>query len=261
MSKRLDGRVALVTGSSRGIGRAIALAFAKEGAKVCINYLRSKDKAEEVVDMIKSIGGEAIMVKADVSDDKEVKHMISTVVEDFGGLDILVNNAAILQRDSLLNVDYEGFQRMMDVNVKGVLLCSQEAAKHMIPKRYGKIVNIASIAGIGTAFKDLLSYSISKAAVILATKKLALELGQYNINVNAIAPGLVLTDMLQAGLTREEFQKVIEYAKQHSVLRRVCRPEDIAKVALFLASDESDLITGQVLVVDAGRTDYLSHSL
>ena len=262
---RLEGKIALITGSSRGIGRTTALTFAREGAKVCVNYARSRDKAEEVVREIKSMGGEAIAIKADVSNLEEVKKMIETVVETFGGIDILVNNAGIMYRGTVLESSdeefYGGLEKMWNVNVKGVLYCSREAAKHMVKKRYGRIINVASALGIGLAHMGSTPYAITKMAVIMITKRFAFELGKYGINVNAIAPGLVPTDMVTYGRTEEEIQKTIEMAKSRAVLGRVGRPEDIANVALFLASDEASFITGQVIVADGGRVDYLTHSI
>ena len=253
--KRLKDKVALITGSSRGIGRAIALRFTEEGAKVCINYVRSRDKAIEVAEKVKGLNGEAIIVQADVSKENEVEKMVNEVVRRFGRIDILVNNAGILYRSNLMDMDYREFRRMFDVNVMGVLYCCREAAKHMIRNRYGKIINIASNAGIGTAFPGTTPYAITKAAVILLTRRLAFELGSYGINVNAIAPGMIVTDMSMAS------PEGIELAKKRSVLSKVGNPEDIAKLALFLASDKSSYITGQVIVADGGRTDYLTHSL
>jgi len=154
MNGRLKDKVALVTGSSRGIGRAIALAFAREGAKVCANYIRSKEKAEEVADKIRSMNGEVLVVKADVAVKEEAKELIDKVVEKFGRIDILVNNAGVLYRGTILKMDDEEFQRILDVNVKGIIYCSREAAKHMIKNRYGKIINISSVAGVGISITN-----------------------------------------------------------------------------------------------------------
>lgn len=257
MIRRLDGKVAIVTGSSRGIGRAIALEFAKEGAKMCINYARSEEKAREVVEEISLLGGEAVMIRADVSKLDDVRQMVRSVVEKFGRIDILVNNAAIMLRGDFLETEDEEFYRILDrmweVNVKGVVYCCKEVAKHMVRNRYGKIINIASIAGIGTAFPGTTPYAMTKAAVIILTKRLAFELGPYGINVNAIAPGMILTDMATP--------EGVEIAKKRSILGRVGDPRDIARLAVFLASDESSYITGQVIVADGGRIDYLTHSL
>jgi 3-oxoacyl-[acyl-carrier protein] reductase len=257
MARRLDGKVAIVTGSSRGIGRAIALEFAKEGAKVCINYAKSEDNARQVVEEVSSLGGEAVMIGADVSKLDEVRQLIRGVVDRFGRIDILVNNAAIMLRGDLLETEDEEFygilDRMWEVNVKGVIYCCREVVKHMIRNRYGKIINIASNAGIGTAFPGTTPYAMTKAVIIILTKRLAFELGPHGINVNAIAPGMILTDMATP--------EGVEIAKKRSILSRVGNPEDIARLAVFLASDESSYITGQVIVADGGRIDYLTHSL
>ncbi|MCD6235488.1 MAG: 3-oxoacyl-ACP reductase FabG [Thaumarchaeota archaeon] len=262
---RLSNKVAIVTGSSRGIGRATALTFAREGAKVCVNYARSRDKAEEVVREIKSMGGEAIAIKADVSNLEEVKKMIETVVETFGGIDILVNNAGIMYRGTVLESSdeefYGGLEKMWNVNVKGVLYCSREAAKHMVKKRYGRIINVASALGIGLAHMGSTPYAITKMAVIMITKRFAFELGKYGINVNAVAPGPTITDMMTAGKSPEEVKKSIESNSKKSILGRVADPQDIADAILFLASDEAKHITGQLIVVDGGRMDYLPHSI
>lgn len=257
MSRKLNGKVTLVTGSSRGIGRAIAIEFAKEGAKVCVHYARSEDKAREIFDKIRSLGGEAIMIKADVSKLDEVRRLINGVVEKFGRLDILVNNAAIMLRGDFIETRdeelYKIIDEMWEVNVKGVIYCCKESVKHMIRNRYGRIINITSIAGIGTAFHGTTPYAITKAALIALTRRLAFELGPYGINVNAIAPGMILTDMATP--------EGVEYARRNSVLGRVGNPEDIAKLAVFLASNDSSYITGQIIVADGGRIDYLTHSL
>ena len=262
---RLEGKIALITGSSRGIGRTTALTFAREGAKVCVNYARSRDKAEEVVREIKSMGGEAIAIKADVSNLEEVKKMIETVVETFGGIDILVNNAGIMYRGTVLESSdeefYGGLEKMWNVNVKGVLYCSREAAKHMVKKRYGRIINVASALGIGLAHMGSTPYAITKMAVIMITKRFAFELGKYGINVNAVAPGPTITDMMTAGKSPEEVKKSIEANSKKSILGRVADPQDIADAILFLASDEAKHITGQLIVVDGGRMDYLPHSI
>jgi len=261
MSCRLNGKVALVTGSSRGIGRSIAIMFAREGSKVCVNYVGSEDKARAVVEEIAANGGEAIMVKADVSRPDEVRRLVETVVNTFGTIDILVNNAAVMYYGSIMDMRDEELDRMWEVNVKGVIYCCREAARYMIEKRYGKIVNVVSTAAIGTASHGTTLYALTKAAVIILTRRLAFELGPYGINVNAIAPSFVPTDMFLQGKTKEEVEAILEKRKETVSLKRIATPEDIAKVAVFLASDESSYITGQVIVIDGGRIDYLTHSL
>ncbi len=258
---RLDGRVAVVTGGSRGIGRAICLALAREGADVCVNYNASRDGALGVVREIAAMGRRAVAVQGDVGVADDARAVVERAIEEFGELHILVNNAGILLRGSFTSIDAGELERMERINVGGVIHCTEAAAKHMKEKRYGKIINIASIAGIGTAVEGTTPYAMTKAAVIILTKRYAFELGRYNINVNCIAPGYVLTDMTAAGRSREEVEELIRVASQKSVLGRIGRPEDIAGVAVFLASDEASYMTGQTLVVDGGRIDFLTHSL
>jgi len=243
--RRLNGKVALVTGSSRGIGRSIALAFAEEGADVVINYIRSEDKAREVVSKINSMGRKSIAVRADVSGIREVKDMINRCVKNFGRLDILVNNAAdfSVMEFSLGNPDWRRWQRMVDVNVRGMLLCSQVASKYMQKRKSGNIINIvADWAGGG------LSYMLTKSAGIPLTRGLARALAPH-IRVNAVQPGSIDTGWISA-LPDEDKEKL----KESIPLKRWGQPEDIAKVAVFLASDESAYITGAVIIVDGGAS-------
>jgi 3-oxoacyl-[acyl-carrier protein] reductase len=242
---RLKGRVAVVTGSSRGIGRSIALAFAEEGADLVINYLTSNEKAREVASKIDGMGRKAIAIRADVSDIRDVNSMMDKCIERFGKLDILVNNAAdfLAMNFSLDNPDWKGWQRMVDVNVKGMLLCSQVASRHMLKQKSGNIINIvADFAGGG------LSYMLTKPAGIPLTKGLARTLAPY-IRVNAIKPGSIDTGWISA-MSDEEKKKLAESIP----LKRWGQPEDVAKVAVFLASDESAYITGAVFTVDGGES-------
>jgi len=263
VSGRLQGRVAMITGASRGIGRASALRLAREGAKILVNYRQERAKAEEIVQEIERIGGAALAFQADVSDSDAVVKMVEKTLGEFGRIDILVNNAGIAARGgSLLDLKEEAFDQMAQVNVKGLLHCTKAVAPHMMEKRYGKIVNIASVAGLGTsALPGNLLYSSTKAAVIVLTKRLALELGRYRINVNAIATGLIRTDMGLGHRSLAEQKERIQRFEKVSILGRIGEPEDVANVVLFLASDESSFITGQVITVDGGRTDFISHSL
>ena len=264
VSRRLQGRVAMITGASRGIGRASALRLAREGAKILINYRQERAKADEIVQEIEGFGGVAIAFQADVGDRDAVVRMVEKAVGEFSSVDILVNNAGVALGggSSLLDFKEETFDQMEQVNVKGVLHCTKAVAPHMMKKRYGKIVNIASVAGLGTAILPGNSlYGSTKAAVILLSKRLALELGRYGINVNAIAPGLIRTDMGVGHRTPAEEKERIQYFEKVSMLGHIGKPEDIANAVLFLASDESSFITGQVITVDGGRTDFITHSL
>ncbi len=259
---RIEGLSAIVTGGSRGIGRATALALAHEGGKVVVNYRQQAKEAEEVVSLIEKAGGEAFPFQADVSVRGAVNEMVAETVKRFGGVDILVNNAGIGRGGSpLLELKEEDFDAMADTHVKGTLLCVQAVAPHMMKKRNGKIVNISSVAGIGTALAQTTLYAATKGALIMLTKRLALELGPYNITVNSIAPGHILTEMTTMGRTSAEVKERGRYFEEHTMLRREGIPEDIAKVVLFFASDDANFVTGQVLSVDGGRTDFLSHSL
>jgi len=259
--EQLTGKVAIVTGASRGIGQAIAKTLAVEGSEVIVNYLKQKKQAEKVVKEIQNCGGKASSIKADVSNQISVDQMVRNVIDQFGKCDILVNNAGIMYRSkSLMFTDIEN-EAMWRTNVKGVINCIKAIAPEMIKKRSGKIINISSIAGLGTASSGTTIYAATKAAVNTLTKKFASELGVHGINVNAIAPGLVKTDLINEGIEPGELKNFIQYCENASMLKRVGEPQDIANVACFLASDKSSFMTGQVLTVDGGRIDFLSHSL
>ena len=259
---RLENRVAIVTGASRGIGRAIAIIFAREGARVVVNYRRQEGKAEEVVKIIRKAGGRAFAFKADVANRTAVYRMVESTIKEFGGVDILVNNAGLGASDaSLLELKDEDFDAMFNTNVKGVLICTQAVASHMMKNRYGKVVNISSVAGLGTsALPGNLLYAGTKGAVNVMSKRIALELGPHGIYVNAIAPGLIRTDMAFGRLSPSERKRKIKSFNENSMLNRVGEPEDVANVALFLASDESNFITAQVISVDGGRMNFITHS-
>lgn len=247
-SRRLQGKIALVTGASRGIGRAIAKLFAEEGAKVVINYGRSEREASSLAEEIKKNGGEALLVKADVSQAQEVKEMIKKTLEKFGRVDILVNNAGVLVQAPFLESTEEMWDTMLDVNLKGSYLCAKEVASLMLKQKSGKIINISSVSGL--AQKSALGnvpYAASKAGVIGLTRSLAVNLGP-TISVNAICPGLTETDM-SASLPPERRRIPVEEAP----LQRIGKPEEIAYAALFLASEESNFITGEVITVSGGR--------
>jgi NAD(P)-dependent dehydrogenase (short-subunit alcohol dehydrogenase family) len=233
------------------------LAFAKHGCAVTINYNKSRDEADDVVKTIRQMGGKAIAVKCDVSKREEVENLFTDTIEAFNKVDILVNNAGIAIGASLLETTDEIWDKHMDVNLKGVFLCTQIAARYMIERKYGKIVNISSNSGFGIAMPRDNSYAVSKAGVIQLTKSSAFELGKYNINVNCVAPGAVDTVMLRGNRSDEEYEKVLEGRRNLSSLGITGTPEDIANAVLFFASDESRYITGKILLVDGGRRDFL----
>lgn len=242
--KKLDGKVAIVTGSSRGIGKAIALEFARNGAKVVVNYVKSKEEANKVVDEIKKIGTDAIAIMADVSDEKQVKEMVEKTIKKFGKIDILVNNAGIVFDVPFKERTVEQWKRTFDVNLLGVFLCCKYAAPHM-PKG-GRIINISSTNGINSFCPDSMDYDASKAGVIILTRDLAKELAP-NILVNSVAPGWVNTEM-----NKKLPKDFVEEETKNIYLKRFAKPEEIAKTALFLASEDSSFITGDVIVVDGG---------
>ncbi|MGQ9781098.1 MAG: SDR family NAD(P)-dependent oxidoreductase [Nitrososphaeria archaeon] len=259
---RLKDKVSLITGSSRGIGRATALTFAREGADVIVNYAVRGDSANEVVSEIRRLGRRAIAIQADVSDEEAVNSMVKKSMEEFGKIDILVNSAGIgWKSGSILEGTREEWERVLGVNLIGTYNCIKAVAPYMIKRKYGKIVNISSIAGMSTAHTEQVAYGPSKAGIYNLTKRLAFKLGSYNICVNAIAPGLIKTDMPFAGKSEKEIEETIKDYAKFTSLGRVGDPFEIANVALFLASDESSFVTGQVIVADGGRFDYLSHSV
>ncbi len=250
-------KVAVVTGSSRGIGRAVALALARCGCAVTINYHKRRDKADEVVNSIRQMGGKAIAVKCDVSKREEVENMFTATVNAFDKVDILVNNAGIFMGAPFLEITDEIWNNNMDIFLRGVFLCTQIAARYMVERNYGKIVNISSNSGFGIAMSGETSYAVAKAGVIQLTKSAALELGKHNIYANCIAPGAVETDMLRGNKSDDEYEKVLEGRRNLSSLGTTGTPEDIADAVLFFASDKSRFITGKTLLVDGGRRDFV----
>jgi 3-oxoacyl-[acyl-carrier protein] reductase len=245
----LKGKKALVTGGSRGIGKGIALALATQGADVVVNYRSNAEEAQKVVEQIKKMGRQAFFVQADVSRKDQVAKMFAQVKEKWSKLDILVNNAGILKFAAFEKLTEEQWDQIMAVNLKGQFLCSQEAIKLM--GQGAKIINIASIAsgGVGIGFSQIAHYTASKGGVVALTENMALELGAKGINVNAIGPGVIETDMTK-GMLADEKQKAGMMARIPK--GRVGKPEDIGAAAAFLASDEADYITGIVLYVDGG---------
>ena len=247
----LKNKVAIITGSRRGIGKAIALALAKAGANVVVSDI-NLDDCNKVVEEIKAINGNALAVKADVSNPEDVSQMINLTTEKFGKVNILINNAGIYMQKSFTDVTEQDFDRILNINLKGVFLCSKAAVPEMIKQGKGKIINIASIAG-QVGFANSSAYCASKGAIINITRELALELAQYKINVNAIGPGVIETDMTKNLLKNKATKEAL---LANIPLNRIGKPEDIANAALFLASDNSDYITGITLFVDGG---WLAH--
>jgi 3-oxoacyl-[acyl-carrier protein] reductase len=256
---KLDGKVAVVTGASRGIGKAIAETFAREGADVVVNYVKSENEAKEVVKQIKAMGRRALAVKADVSKRADAQRMFNKVLAEFGRVDILVNNAGIGTGGTTLDTPEEDWDRVIAVNLKGPFNCTQIAAKTMVEQKSGKIINISSISGLGGAPVGELAYCCAKAALIAMTTVAAQDLGPYGINVNSVAPGWTRTDMTSRA-TREKTEELQRLKAGMAAMRRIGEPQDIANAALFLASDEASFVTGQVLVADGGRRDFLSHA-
>ena len=239
-------KVVLVTGSSRGIGRSIAISFAKEGANVIINYSNSDVDAEVAYEVVSSYGNKCMMIKANVGRDNEVKKMIDTIISEFGKIDILVNNAGIAIDSEFEDKTISNWQKTLNTNVLGPFLTSKYASKYMLERQFGKIINISSTNGINTIYPYSADYDASKAALINLTKNLAIQFAP-SINVNSVAPGWVDTVMnsnLPKSYLREEKEKIL--------LKRFAEPEEISNVVLFLASDKARYITGEVISVSGG---------
>lgn len=242
----LKNKVAIVTGGTRGIGKEIALTLSKEGVNIAITYNSNDEKAKEVVEEIKKENVNAISVKVNVADSEEVSNMVKTVEKELGTTDILVNNAGITKDNLLIRMKEEDWDDVLDINLKGVFLCTKAIARSMMRKRYGKIINISSVVGInGNAGQG--NYSASKAGIIGFTKSMANELSSRGIRVNAIAPGFIQTDMTDA-LKEDVRQMMLD----NIPLGNFGSPKDIANLVVFLASENSDYITGEVIKVDGG---------
>jgi 3-oxoacyl-[acyl-carrier protein] reductase len=245
---RLEGKAAVVTGGGRGIGRAICLAFAKEGADVIVNYASKDQPAQEVVEMIKKMGRKAVAVKGNVALKADAERVIQSAIDHFGKIDILVNNAGATRPGMLYKMSEEQWNEVIDIHLKGPFLCIQAASKYMMEKKQGKIINVTSAAGL-TGTKGQINYSSAKGGIIALTKSAARELANYGITVNVISPGYVSTEMTEKIRTDPKLKEI--YAGR-ILLGRFAEPEEVAPSFVFLASDESNYITGQLLCVDGG---------
>ncbi len=259
MGMTLEGSTALVTGGSRGIGKAIALRLAGEGAAVAVNYRERGGDAERVAAQIRTAGGRALAAGADVGDARAVAEMVQRIEQELGPVAILVNNAGITRRGELLSFDYAQMEEMQRTNVDGVVNAIRAVVSGMRARGYGRIVNITSIAAHGTTLPGTTFYAATKAAVGVLTKRFALELGPDGITVNAVAPGFVPTELTFQNRTAEQVAAISERLAAITMVRRAGTPEDIAHSVAFLVAPESSFITGQILTVDGGRLDYIGH--
>lgn len=245
---RLKDKIALVTGSSRGVGRAVASRFAKEGARVIINFTSNEKAAQEAVKEIEAMGSKAVAVKADVAQKSDAEKLVATALDTFGGLDILVNNAGFTRPALMIKMSEDQWDQVVDIHLKGAFLCSQAAALHMKEQNKGKIINVMSVAGlVGTVGQ--INYSAAKGGILSMTKSMARELARYNICANVISLGIVATDMTEKIRSDEKLKEIY---MNRILLRRFAEPDDISPAFVFLASDESNYITGQLLCVDGG---------
>jgi len=250
MYSDLKGKVAIVTGARRGMGRSHALALAREGVKVVVSDISLED-CQKVVEEIEREGGEAMAIKCDVTKKKEVEEMVKKTIDKWEKIDILVNNAGICQFKPFLELTEEDWDRTLDINLKGYFLVAQAVAKEMVKRKSGVIINIASVAmgQTGIGFPALVHYCASKGAIVAMTEAMALELAPYNIRVNAISPGAIETPMIDPV---KKDPKMLEGVLSRIPLRRVGRPEEVSNLVLFLASDASSYMTGSDVVIDGG---------
>jgi len=245
---RLEGKAAVVTGGGRGIGRAVCLAFAKEGADVIVNYASQDKPAQEVVDLVGQMGRKAVAVKGNVALKADVEKIINTCVDQFGKIDILVNNAGVSKPNMLYKMTEEQWNEVIDIQLKGPFLCTQVASKYMMERKYGRIINVTSSAGLwGT--KGQINYSSAKGGIVAQTKSAARELAGHGITVNVVQPGYVSTEMFDKV---KSDPKLMAIYTGRILLGRFAEPEEVAPTFVFLASDDASYITGQLICVDGG---------
>jgi 3-oxoacyl-[acyl-carrier protein] reductase len=253
------GQIALVTGGARGIGRAIARRLAREGTAVCVNYRERQDAADDLCAELRASGVDAMPVAADVADDAAVEAMVDRVEQELGPVTILVNNAGISIPATLDTYDRAALMRMRQVNADGVIHTTRAVMRGMRERGYGRIVNIASNAGIGTSLPGNAFYAASKAEVLVLTRRFAMELGPNGITVNAVAPGFVETEMSRRNRSKAEWDVATRRIAALTMTGRVGAPDDVANAVAFLTAPDSGWITAQVLTVDGGRMDYIAH--
>lgn len=241
-----ENKTVLVTGGSRGIGKEIALKFAKQGYDVIINYVSDKTDTEELKKELEANGGKALIVKADVTNPEQIENLVKTAIETFGKIDVLVNNAGITKDNLLMRMSEEEFDKVIEVNLKGTFLMTKAVTKYMMKKRQGSIINLSSVVGV-TGNAGQCNYAASKAGIIGFTKSVAKELASRNIRANAIAPGFITTDMTD--VLSDEIKETIQ---EQIPLKRMGNAKEVAELAYFLGSEQSSYITGQVIHVDGG---------
>jgi len=253
---KLEGKVSIITGGATGLGRAIALEFANAGADVAV-CSRNKGNIEKMRDEIVALGRRSLAIVTDVCVKEQVANMVKKVIDEFGRIDILVNDAGTNRSMPILDLTEDSWDVVIDTNLKGVFLCTQAVAKHMVKQKYGKIINISSTAALGGAQIGTAAYVASKFGVTGFTKACAREFTPHGINVNAIAPGRILTDLVHVARTPEQVKEWIETGKADCLLGRLGTPEEIAHLALFLASDDASFINAETIACHGGRTNLM----
>ena len=253
---KLGGKKAIVTGGGTGIGKAIALEFAGAGADIAV-CSRNVQNIEKVRDEIIALGRDSMAVSMDVRVKEDVDNMVQQVIDEFGRIDILVNNAGTNRPTPVLDLTEDTWNLILDTNLKGLFFCTQAVARHMVKQKSGKIINISSTASMGANEPGQAAYAASKTGVNAFTKACAREFGPYGINVNAIAPGRILTPLVYASRTPEQVEKFLETGKSAAVLGRLGTVEEIAHLALFLASDDAAFITAEIIACNGGRTNLM----
>jgi 3-oxoacyl-[acyl-carrier protein] reductase len=253
---KLDNKVALVTGAARGIGKEIALTLAREGADIVGNAL-NRPNLEILAAEVEKLGRRALSVTADISKKVDVDRMVDKAIAVFGRIDILVCNAGITRFAPFLEMSEDDWDAVIAVDLKGTFLCGQAVARHMVPRKYGKIINVSSLSGMGARNPTMANYAASKAGVNNLSRVMALALGEHGINVNVVAPGVIRTEMGLSRRSPDEYAAYLDLYRQQTALRRVGEASDIANAVMFLASDDSSFITGQVIVSDGGVKDGL----